>query len=312
MLYTDEHSICFGGHFLCVGTMAETLVAFVHTRMVGSISTGTSNDVCRELLQRIVSFYHHALVCRDDEEPQCNTDEHLPRIVDVQSVVDVFSLCAMVILTNAFSNETYEYVGIEVPNSVNMVLRSVYDLNRMTAVERKRCSFMRGLAWEIVEWVSQRHRLTTTLGAIHDIYSELFVPFMGNLCVAIWNYKLTSNDANSVGCLKCDPEDLWDQMQSCFVQHPDVIEYMTNHRNDCDLHIIHSFNADLLVEKSGIMSFSPYSIKGNTSKDDLYDQGLACNWQLYENMDYEGDESSYQSNDSIDPVSRIKRVRLGE
>lgn len=64
-VYTPEHAVCHGGHFLATSTMEKTMCGIIHSLMGGRLLTNTEHHASWLLLRRIVYFYHDALV-RDE------------------------------------------------------------------------------------------------------------------------------------------------------------------------------------------------------------------------------------------------------
>ena len=63
-VYSPEHAVCRGGHFLATSTIQDTFAAVVHTFISDLVVTNAMNPESRFILCEIVNFYHKALVQR--------------------------------------------------------------------------------------------------------------------------------------------------------------------------------------------------------------------------------------------------------
>jgi hypothetical protein len=72
--YTLKPAICHGGHFISTGNMEGTLFGMVHSFMGSQLLTNTEHYPSRQLLRRIVHFYHGALVDDVDDEKRLQED----------------------------------------------------------------------------------------------------------------------------------------------------------------------------------------------------------------------------------------------
>ena len=61
-VYTPEHAVCRGGHFLATSTIQDTFSALVHCFVCESIITNSSHTESRLILAEMINFYHTVLV----------------------------------------------------------------------------------------------------------------------------------------------------------------------------------------------------------------------------------------------------------
>jgi len=68
VVFTAEHSVCIGGHFLATTTLRDTCYGIFHSFVAGTVVTNTKH--VREvfmLLARIMAFYHIAMMGAEDD-----------------------------------------------------------------------------------------------------------------------------------------------------------------------------------------------------------------------------------------------------
>ena len=61
-VYTPEHAVCRGGHFLATSTMQDTFSALVHTFVCAATITNEIYHESRFILTKMIMFYHTAFV----------------------------------------------------------------------------------------------------------------------------------------------------------------------------------------------------------------------------------------------------------
>ena len=77
------------------------------------------------------------------------------------------TLCLLVIFSNVLDPRTYRYQGQggkdakEIDQDVREKM-DVFDLNDMDALDRRRCAFFRGLAWQIISWIEINFKIVDT------------------------------------------------------------------------------------------------------------------------------------------------------
>ncbi|KDR69505.1 hypothetical protein GALMADRAFT_23177, partial [Galerina marginata CBS 339.88] len=159
-VYTVEPAICLGGHIYPSSTLTHTLMGHIHAFILGSFITNTPDDLRRDLHHRMMAFIHHTMV---ENRPVQATKvrAHIPLITDFRSVINLLSGCALSIFANALSKDTYRYhlpaEGDECDEESQSYRYTQWDLNALSALERKRCIHGRSLAWKTINWLKARY-----------------------------------------------------------------------------------------------------------------------------------------------------------
>lgn len=88
--------------------------------------------------------------------------QHLPGLQDMESVLDFLPVCVFGYLGNVLDGRTYlgreQGAGLEM-SGVEMAEWKKYDVNAMPDLVRERCTYVRGLAQELLRWFVDRHDL---------------------------------------------------------------------------------------------------------------------------------------------------------
>jgi hypothetical protein len=172
---TIEHSICYGGHFVAMSCMTDTLLGMTHAFMADSYITNTHHTKSRLLLRRMVIFAHQGLVDQALEEDGMRFDgeslpnmlstfcldpdvEHLPNPAEMDSLMDLISLCIIGVLINVLDFRTYTHrnAGEEMSKFEKEQLAK-FDCNGLTLPERQACQYVRGLALRMLQWVNDHY-----------------------------------------------------------------------------------------------------------------------------------------------------------
>jgi hypothetical protein len=147
---------------------------------------------------------------------------HVPHLESTKSLLDLLTLSLIVILSNVLDPRTYRYHGqgdkkIEDISEDIIQKMGLYDLNDMNTVDRRRCIFVRGLAWHVLAWVQ------TTLevidgedGTVLDFANDVMAPFFRSQARGILTYKAKALKAQIQGTDGCTYEALQNQMTACF------------------------------------------------------------------------------------------------
>ncbi|KIM40834.1 hypothetical protein M413DRAFT_39547, partial [Hebeloma cylindrosporum] len=117
MVITPSHTICHGGHFLSTGSMIDTLRASMHSFIDHLHITNTNHPPTGMLLRRIALFYHAAFIGEETDSMEGSLysnifmldheRQHLPDVATVEGLIDLLSLCFLVIFGNVLDFRTY-------------------------------------------------------------------------------------------------------------------------------------------------------------------------------------------------------------
>jgi len=127
------------------------------------------------------------------------TPGHLPDLLDVESMIDVLTLCNFCILANVLDFRTYSFHGLKEsdnPSPRDWDQRNRWDRNALSWVDREYYVYVRGLALNLIRWISC-HYDATSLQSQHPVQS-----FEKNFCgkylidqaCAILSYKQKAQD----------------------------------------------------------------------------------------------------------------------
>ena len=172
---TIEHSICSGGHFFVMSCMTDTLIGMTHAFMADSYITNTHHTKSRLLLRRMVIFVYLGLVEQALEDDGMCFDgkplpnmlsafcpdpdvEHLPNPAQMDSLMDLISLCIIGVLINVLDFRTYTHraAGKEMSEFEKEQLAK-FDCNGLSLSERQACQYVRGLALQMLRWIDDHY-----------------------------------------------------------------------------------------------------------------------------------------------------------
>ena len=172
---TIEHSICSGGHFFVMSCMTDTLIGMTHAFMADSYITNTHHTKSRLLLRRMVIFVYLGLVEQALEDDGMCFDgkplpnmlsafcpdpdvEHLPNPAQMDSLMDLISLCIIGVLINVLDFRTYTHraAGKEMSEFEKEQLAK-FDCNGLSLSERQACQYVCGLALQMLRWIDDHY-----------------------------------------------------------------------------------------------------------------------------------------------------------
>lgn len=69
LVYTKEHSVCSGGHFLPAGNLVRVVIGLIHTFFEGDVITNTDfPPTFTPRLNALAGFFHRVFCLRDEQE----------------------------------------------------------------------------------------------------------------------------------------------------------------------------------------------------------------------------------------------------
>lgn len=270
--------------------MKETTVGFIYMRMwefqTGSIQTCNTG---LEFLQRLMVYCHTETVCKRTH-PKIGSSASIFAPRSLSDVLNLFSLCALVILANALSPETY------IPaNPSHGVDQRQHAVNSLTGPQRKKYSYMRGLAREVILWVIEGYVATKAdEGSSVNLINDILDPFIGHLMRGILRFYtvMETNPGGMIGSLS----DLRNQLLSAFHTDVGILTWVKNHSVLLDSKLMQPFPFELRIRKAHwippwtgqanqntfpttyLTKISAFSLSGNSYFDELYFQGVESNW----------------------------------
>ena len=164
---------------------------------------------------------------------------------------------------------------------------AVYDLNSMDSSERTLCTYVRGLAWNLLAWFQQHYRINDPDGNPVDI-NWFFATYFAHIVYPILRSSSQPGVQHEKGAQGCTYERLMSQIDSAFPPFTlcgQVIRYKltSNVANDPR----YTMRRDVTVLQHcvpvpPINSLSSIDImeEGTSHADDRYAYGLQSNFRL--------------------------------
>ncbi|KAH6918234.1 hypothetical protein BKA70DRAFT_1036121, partial [Coprinopsis sp. MPI-PUGE-AT-0042] len=225
-VWTMEDAICHGGHFYSISTLSQTVVGMIHTFVRDEDLTNTSHTAAsRLLLRRIVHFLHQAFVLKNENANSSNDAEHLPDLVDPAMFLGTLSLLSAIELQNILDPRSYILPNTADTASVWFAVSEpsllLCDVNKIPHQERTECIYTRGLALELVRWISTRYHLVatdtanSTLPTTEDTVFDFYYYLVAHITVAVLAYKERHSTSS-----QCTLDLLKQQIQFCVDGNP--------------------------------------------------------------------------------------------
>ncbi|KAF8873911.1 hypothetical protein CPB84DRAFT_1853838 [Gymnopilus junonius] len=189
VVFTPEPTICEGGHFYSTPTMQDTAISLIHSFICNIRITNTGHPPTRMLLRRMAQFFYEGLVDGTVEEDGLEF-QHLPKLDTFSGVLNLLSLCNLVILGNALDHRTYSAPGQKPHEKASMtqkMLMDQYDLNDIDVGERLEMIFARGLCVHILMWFEANYEIAHIDGdkRVRNCVSY----YLGKQAASIVSYK---------------------------------------------------------------------------------------------------------------------------
>ncbi|PPR03258.1 hypothetical protein CVT26_008086 [Gymnopilus dilepis] len=218
-----EDSICYGGHYYATCLMQQTLQGMIHAFVLNHYLTNTSHQPSRQLLRRIVFFYHAGLI-EGDISPRDRTAKHLPAIDTFDGVMNLLSAAIMVVFGNVLDFRSYsapnQHFSRTATNEQRYLMKT-YDINAIGHNERLAITYTRGVALHIIRWIRAECLIQDSAGVvIQDLPSR----YMVQLLSALLDYKKTAMSRKYYGAPHCTVELLNSQVQNVVNCDPQLLK----------------------------------------------------------------------------------------
>ena len=230
-MLTILHALCYGGHFYVMSCMCDTLLGMTHAFMANSYITNTHHTKSRLLLRRMVIFAYMGLVDQALEDDGMLFDknplpmlsafcldpdlEHLPDPGDMNSLMDLISLCIIGVTINLLDFRTYTHrAAREEMTDWEKEQLAKFDCNGLSSSERRACQYVRGLALLMLHWIDDHYSVKDADRRTVDGFAFhcLFAFIDGLKCYM----ELADAREDISGAPNCTPESLEDQIESLF------------------------------------------------------------------------------------------------
>ena len=176
-----------------------------------------------------------------------NQANQLPDLTDIESLINVLSLCNFCILANVLDCDTYGFPCIpygQTATPSQLRLRDKYDYNAIDPSQRKYLSYVRGLAKNLIVWIGGHYIITSTESAFDADLAIVFQDdFAGHFLLrqahAILNYKRQAERRRIRGFYNCGSADVQRQLELLFAEDdlfnkPGIIHFDDPNLSDCD------------------------------------------------------------------------------
>ncbi|KAF8881118.1 hypothetical protein BD779DRAFT_1675606 [Infundibulicybe gibba] len=194
-VYTHGHAICHGGHFYATSCLQDTLYSLIHSFVAGSVVTNTEHRASRQILRRMVQFYHHVHTneLASSIPVAEGYQDHMLSLDTSSGVLDLFSICILTEASNILSLETYE--------------------DGMSLEEMRSCVEARQRSRDLISWFFSKYELVRS-GVVLDGYKEVYWRFLARILLGLVKYMvLVEGDAAVEGCTWSA---VMDEVDKCF------------------------------------------------------------------------------------------------
>ncbi|KAF8873848.1 hypothetical protein CPB84DRAFT_1690553 [Gymnopilus junonius] len=201
-VYGMEAAVCHGGHYYMTSLMQDTLQGVIHAFILNNFLTNTSHWPTCQIFHHILLFYHLGLM----EESIPSSDQsfvHLPDVKTIDGILNLLSVCILVILGNVLDFCTYKAANQDDDESATpeqAYLINDCDVNAIPYFERVAQCYARGVAFYIMQWIQS---CATIRGPSQDIIPDLPYQFLVQIIQSLQNYKLAAGRRHLGGVPHC-------------------------------------------------------------------------------------------------------------
>ncbi|KAF8965329.1 hypothetical protein BDZ97DRAFT_1659254, partial [Flammula alnicola] len=225
-IYGKEPTIIHGGHFYLTSLMEMTAQSMFHSFIMDQFLTNTVHYRSRVLLRRIIDFYRLGLL--EKKLVQTDAGHHLPDVQTFPGLVNLLSLCNLVILGNVLDFRAYSAPNQKAEDGADphqQVLMERYDRNNISKQERVSMMFAHGIALELVCWVREFCVVTSPKG---EVIPDLPSDYISRQMAALLKYKAEAEQNEIVGAPHCTLELLQKQINDVIACDEDLKRYWNN------------------------------------------------------------------------------------
>jgi len=232
-VFTTEHCIAVGGHFFSFSNMQQTMFGLVHAFVMDTLVTNTEHPRTRVLLFRMLQYLYKFYVQGANPKSkwllvdvpsstfmtytsQENAASHLPALTDMDSFLNIFTLCNYCILANVLDPRTYNFADLHyghAASATHLSQREEHDYNALSPDDRRYFSYVRGLAVNLIHWVNCHYIFEG--GGPNDAITTART-YLHHQIRAILHYKMMAEKENVQGVPNCTAADLRRQITLLF------------------------------------------------------------------------------------------------
>lgn len=134
--------------------------------------------------------------------------EHVPTLVNMESVMDVVKVCVMGIFINILNPDTYRHpiTGNNISDEDRQLFKG-NNFNGISKRDRMASTYVRGLSRSLLDWLNETLILRTKYGKANFV--DLTNTVLLDLCDTLWSYK-TQAQGWIMPLLKSELEGLFD------------------------------------------------------------------------------------------------------
>jgi len=143
--------------------------------------------------------------------------DHIPDLQTMDSAMDVIMACVIGIFINLLDFETYRFPIPE--EAISDEQRQKFqqdDFNAMTKIDRMACTYVRGLSWSLLEWLTNNIIVLKNDEEID--FGKMIEAYMLDICLALRTYKNRAQSQSIEGAPGCNLESLERQLTRLFME----------------------------------------------------------------------------------------------
>ncbi len=125
--------------------------------------------------------------------------------------------CVIGIFINLLDFETYRFPIPEAAISKEEQRQfHQNDFNAMTKIDRMACTYVRGLSWSLLEWLTKNVIILKNDEEID--FSSMIKDYILDICLALWTYKSRAQSQSVEGAPGCNLESFERQLTHLFME----------------------------------------------------------------------------------------------
>ena len=143
--------------------------------------------------------------------------DHIPDLMTMDSVMDVIMACVIGIFTNLLDFETYLFPIPE--DTISKEARQQFaknDFNAITKIDRMACTYVRGVSWSLLEWLTKN--VIVLKNDCEIDFDNMIETYILDICLALRTYKSRAESQSVMGAPGCNLESLERQLKRLFME----------------------------------------------------------------------------------------------
>lgn len=207
-VFTTEHCITYGSHFIATSTLSETCYGLVHSFISSSAITNADNKSVWMVLQRLACYYHQIFTNGDWNEPDFDAS-HIPDISTSSGVIDLYTFMVVLELANVLHGSSYSDNGLD-------------KMDRLRIIEARR------LARELRKWTVAHFIVKMANRPEEDIFDWM----LASMCIRLLRYLKEAKKHNiQPTSPSCTVKKMSEEIYSVINNNSAVLGLIRNHRD---------------------------------------------------------------------------------